>query len=143
MMPRRFQPVIALAAVMTVAVFAAVAVGAAEPGPGTCNRNTAKAASVEFTVPNGKAVREQVPLLGKAPELDAISEPIDVVVFNGPHHSVPLFPGLQQGEESSAAPPVFNNVVCVLAPSGEEMYYFDVDLAGLRLDGLVVDRRHE
>jgi hypothetical protein len=78
-----------------------------------------------------------------APELDAISEPVQAVVFLGPHHSVPVLLAPEPGGDRPAAATTIANVVCVVAPSGEELYYADVDLTGLNLDGLVVDRREE
>ena len=129
-----------LVAAISVTGLAAFGATANDPWPDACNRNTAEAASIQFSVPDGPAVHKHVPGLGISPELDIVAEPVEVVVFSGPHHAVPIFPALQQGDNAGVKP-VFENVVCVLTPSGEEMFYANVDLADLRLDGLTVNRR--
>lgn len=140
--PRRYRAATGLVATLTIIVVAAAAVSAVSDDSGTCNRNNAEAPSIAFGVPSGKAVRTVIPRLGIAPELDAIIEPVDVVVFTGPHHAVPIFPAIQAEGEPVPEPALpLHNVVCVRSPSGEEMYYTDVDISELRLDGLMVDRR--
>jgi len=121
---------------------ASMAAVAGESGAGICGRNVAKAASVQFTVPNGPAVLERIPRLGLSPELDSITDPVTVVVFEGPHHAVPVLVPLQEGDVT-VEPFTFNDVICVAVPGGEEMYYYDVDRTGLDLSGLSVDRRSE
>lgn len=109
-----------------------------EPQRGTCNRNVAGAASVQFALPNGASLREHIPTFGIAPELDAMTDAVTVVVFEGPHRAVPVFPAFKPQNGSD---PVFDNVVCVVSPDGEENYYFDIDLTSLNLNGLNVDRQ--
>jgi hypothetical protein len=136
--PRQY--VVLLGALVILAGVAAAAVTAEVATPGACNRNVANAPSILFTVANGSALWDHLPRLGTSPELTVIDEPITVVLFEGPHQAVPLFPPLQAGNIESAPPFVFNDVVCVVTPSGEEFYYYDVDRTGLNLDGLQVDR---
>jgi len=122
-------------AVIGVAVASGMAI---EAERGTCNRNTAGSASVQFQLPTGASLRQHIPTFGIAPELDAITDPVTVVVFEGPHTAVPVFPAFKPRDGSDL---VFDNVVCVVAPDGEEHSYFDVDLTTLSLDGLNVDRQ--
>lgn len=71
------------------------------------------------------------------PELDGIKG-LEVVIFEGPRNSVPIYLGLRA---DGARPPSFDRVVCVVTPVGEEHYYYDVDLSTANLDGLEVVRR--
>lgn len=144
---RRYRPALVMVTALLVTVSAAVAVSAAPTEeqltePGVCNRNTALASSLQFTVPSGAAVWAHIPLLGITPELEAINDPVTVVVFEGPHHAVPVFPALREGNYS-IAPTALEDVVCVLAPTGEEMYYYGVDTSVLNLEGVTVDRKSE
>lgn len=109
-------------------------------GSGACNRNIAGAESLAFTLPDGDAVFERIPRLGISPELNGIPGPITVVLFEGAHEAVPVFPPLREGNQTTD-PFVFENVVCVVTSTGEEHYYINVDRTGLNLDGLAVDRR--
>jgi hypothetical protein len=131
----------ALTVIIPLALVALVAAGfsAANPGPGTCNRNLAGAASVEFQVSNVVELRTRIPMFGQAPELDAAKGPFSLVVFEGPHEAVPIYPALMGSGESMVIPEP-DKIVCVVEPNGIENYYGDVDLNGLNLDGLSVDR---
>lgn len=141
-MPWRSRATSALGTAMaTIAVAAAAGCSFADDG-GICNRKNADVPSIGFGVPSGEAVRTVIPRMGTAPELDAIGDHVDVVVFTGLHRAVPIFPALQADGASDSAPAAqLHNVVCVRIPSGEELYYTDVDISELRLDGLSVDRR--
>lgn len=105
---------------------------------GACHRESAGSASLAFTLPNGPALWERIPRAGRASELEAVNQPITVVVFEGPHAAVPIFGGLQPGAAQQVSP-VLDNVVCVVA-DGIENSYVDVDTTGMTLDGLSIDR---
>jgi hypothetical protein len=138
--PRRPAGIIVLAS--GIALASAMAVGAAvsQPAaPGVCNRSIAGSGSVSFTLNSGRAVWQRVPRLGTAPELESAAGPVTVVVFDGAHVAVPVLPALQQGDRTEK-PYVYENVVCVLLPSGEELYYYNVDKTGLDLSGLSLER---
>ncbi|MGI8659189.1 MAG: hypothetical protein ACR2K4_10565 [Candidatus Limnocylindria bacterium] len=79
-------------------------------------------------------LRQRIPL-GLAPELDAAKTPFSVVVFEGPHEAVPIYPALLGNGNMAIPDPV--QVVCVIEPDGTENYYSDVDLAGLKPGRLV------
>jgi hypothetical protein len=81
----------------------------------------------EFDIPSGRAIRDHVPLLGKSPELEVSSEPFHVVLF-AEHRGIPGFGGLGTGSASG----VHVNVMCVVAASGDETYYENVDFTGLK-----------
>jgi hypothetical protein len=72
---------------------------------------------MQFLVPAGRNIREYIPKLGITPELDGIAGPFTIVVFDGPHHAIPVFPAFKPRDGSDL---VFNDVVCVAVPSGEE-----------------------
>lgn len=131
----------ALAVIAPLALVGVVAAGvsAANDGPGTCNRNLAGTASVEFDVLDVAELRIRIPKLGLAPELDAAKGPFSLVVFEGPHGAVPIYPALLGNGDDMVLPDP-EQVVCVVEPNGTENYYSDVDLTGLNLDGLSVDR---
>lgn len=94
--PRQY--VVLIGALVILAGVAAAAVTAEVVTPGACNRNVAKAPSILFTVANGPALWDHLPRLGTSPELTVIDEPITVVLFEGPHQAVPLFPPLASRE---------------------------------------------
>lgn len=127
----------ALAVILPLSLATVAVSVAADPSPGTCNRNVAGVPSTEFQLPNVGALRTRIPRFGLAPELDAVGGPFTVVVFEGSHQAVPIFPPLQTGP---AAPILPNNVLCVVEPSGVENYYSGVDFDGLNLEGLSLDR---
>lgn len=124
---------LATSAAMGIAVAAGVG---ADPRAGLCNRTDAGAASVAFDLPRGADVRARIPRFGLAPELDAMGGPVTVVVFEGRHNAVPIFGGIH----ARASDTGYDNVVCVVSPSGEELYYSDVDRAGMNIADLAVDR---
>jgi hypothetical protein len=126
------------AATVGVGIAAATAITPNIGGPGVCNRNTAGAPSMEFELRDATDLHARIPGLGLTPELDAVSGPVEVVVFNGPHLAVPVFGGL---DPTGRARPVFDNVVCVVDAHGTPNYYFDVNTTGMSLDGVQVDRR--
>lgn len=129
---------------LALAAGAVVAVNAVPGDPGICNRETAGSASLAFQLADGPSLWDRLPNMGRAPELESVKEPITVVVFEGQHRSIPIVGGggqiQPQGQDASEAP-VFNDVVCVIAPSGEVLYYVDIDMSGLNLDDLAVERR--
>ena len=86
-------------------------------------------------------LRQRIPLFGLAPELDTAKGPFSLVVFEGSHEAVPIYPALLGNGDMAIPDPV--QVVCVIEPNGTENYYSDVDLAGLNLEGLSVDRLSE
>jgi hypothetical protein len=139
-MPARAATVGTLTAVLALVAGAVVVMNMAPGSPGPCNRESAGSSSVAFELPNGPSLWERIPKMGRAPELESVDDPITVVVFEGPHRAVPIVPRLQVGQHS-APPMVLNNVVCVVSPGGEELYYTDVDMTGLDLGGLTLDRR--
>lgn len=53
---------------------------------------------------------------------------LQVVVF-AEHHGVPVFGQLRA--DPSVEPTTFKNVVCVVTPSSDEWYYYDIPLDGL------------
>lgn len=140
-LPRRAAVVGILAGGLALAAGAVIAADLAPGDPGTCNRGTAGAASVAFELADGPDLWNRIPNMGRAPELESVQGQITVVVFEGPHRSVPIVGQLQPRGQAVAEAPSFNNVVCVVSPSGEEAYYVDVNLSGLNLSGLAVDRR--
>jgi hypothetical protein len=105
-----------------------------------CHRDAAEAPCLQVTLPNGTTVRHVIPNFGVAPELDAVEAPVTVVIFEGPHRAVPVLPALQPST-TSAGSSVVNGVLCVRVPLGEELYYADVDLTGMDLSRIAVDRR--
>lgn len=127
------------AATVGFGIAAATAVTPNMDGPGVCNRNTAGAPSMQFELTDASELHARIPRLGLTPELDAVSGPVEVVVFNGPHRSVPVFGGLDP--TGGAVRPALDNVVCVVDAHGTPNYYFDVDTAGMSLDGVPIDRR--
>lgn len=129
---RHHRQWVAPSAIIAFALGAVLVLGnaAAEDRPDTCFRNEAGAKVIaEFQISDGAAIREHIPLFGKAPELDGMAGPLTVLVFQGEHVAVPLLPQLQA---TDAPPPAFRDVVCVVTATGDEWYYFDVNVADLR-----------
>lgn len=97
--------------------------------PGSCGRDQAGVPVLaEFDVPNGPALLERVPL-GISPEISEPGGPLHdgplhVVVFRGPHLSVPVHRPLRAPHD--LPPPT--DVVCVIRPDGDTYYYSSVDL---------------
>ena len=122
---------VALAAMAPLLNFSTVGGGMGPPD--ACSRSRASASSVSFVVADGQAVRDHIPNFGLAPELDGLAGPLTVVILEGSHNAVQLFPPLLEGEQdaSSAA---LDHVVCVLTADGVENYYPEVDLSGQEHD---------
>ena len=106
----------------------------------TCNRQAAGDPSIEFQVESVTALEERIPEWGLAPELDRVSGPLTVVIFEGPHLAIPVYGvGLTRDDEEPAEALVFDDVVCVVR-GGIENYYSEVDLIGVDLAGLSAER---
>jgi hypothetical protein len=135
-------PFIAAICAVMLAATAVAAIGEIEKDPGVCSRNTAGTPSTEFVLDGGDDVWDHVPGLLISPELEGLEGPITVVVFDGPHQSIPYFGGVQEDsdEDVELTPPIFNNILCVVTPKGDAIYYADVDFSGMNLDGLDLDR---
>ncbi|MGH2455601.1 MAG: hypothetical protein ACRDHD_05025 [Candidatus Limnocylindria bacterium] len=87
-----------VAATVGFASVSALAASAA-PRPELCMRGQAGAPVVaEFQIPDGRSLRHHIPLLGVAPELDAMAGPLTVVVFEGEHKAVPAYTGCNRWE---------------------------------------------
>lgn len=133
---RRASPM--LLGVLAAMALASAALGLiAEPTRGTCNRNVSEAASMQFRVADVRELREVLPKLLLTPELEGI-DGLEVVIFQGTHRAVPVYGGLRTELAEQGA---FDRVVCVVTPKGEENYYSGVDLSGLDLTGITVDRQ--
>ena len=135
---RRWPAAVMVAAIAVVVLVATVSGGVRDGD--VCARDEAGSSSVSFDLESGLAVRKHIPGLGISPELDVAQGPVTVVVFEGPHHAVPFFPPLQQGD-NTLAPAALDRVVCVVTADGVENYYFDVDISNLDAKGLALDRR--
>lgn len=138
-LPRAHQATVAVlaASVMIVLTGAFVSSRLEEPGPSVCNREAAGSPSLMFGVDSVAALRERIPSWLKTPELDAAEGPLTVVIFEGPHQAIAYYPPFQPDAPEPATS--FENVVCVVR-GGIDNYYPWVDLSGLNLDGLSIDR---
>jgi hypothetical protein len=130
----------AVAVAATAALLIGATVNGGELDGDLCGRAHAASPSLRFDLESGPAARKHIPGLGSSPELDVAQGPFTVVVFEGPHHAVPLFPPLQQAD-NTRGPTVLDRVMCVVTSDGVENYYFDVDLSGVDVAELAVDRR--
>jgi hypothetical protein len=99
-----------------------------------CGRNEAKTAVfAELDLPNGAAIWQHFPSFGKAPELLTQQGPIHVIAFSGTHQGVPVLGGPPPpGVQPNSGPAGFNNVVCVVYPSGEQSYYANIQFGDFR-----------
>jgi hypothetical protein len=116
---------VAACALSALAVFS---VHAAEQNPNACNRQIAGAAVVaDFEIQRGPELSLHLPRLGITPELDGMSGPIRVLVFRGEHKSVPVMGPVYE----NMTPAVYEDVVCLVHPDGNESWYAGVDQEGL------------
>jgi hypothetical protein len=119
--------VVGIVSVATVSALLIVAALASAQGPSSCSRNQAGTPIfAEFDMPNGAAFWSHFPNAGKAPELVAMPGPVHVVAFVGTHHGVPVVSYALGATQA----PVFQNVVCVIAPDGHETYYAEIPFTG-------------
>jgi hypothetical protein len=134
-------PIVAAFAAVMVAATAVAAIGEIKEDPGVCSRNVAETPSVQFSLSGGHAVWDHIPGLGISPELEGLKGSLTVVVFEGPHHAVPVVGGVWEADEGAEMTvPTFDNVLCVVSSTGEAFYYADVDFSGMNLSGLELDR---
>lgn len=119
-----------IGAVVAVLLLTTASVAAVvEQTPDICGRNESRTnVFAEFDVATASELVRHFPDFTSTPGLSEGAGPLHVVAFTGKHYGVPLLGGPHTRPASAG----IDNVVCVVKPDGDTIYYTDVSYQDFR-----------